>query len=158
MTNDPSLQIRLATIEDEDFIVSLIPRLTEFGPPPWRYVPDMTEYDILIILKSLHEQPEGTVIFIAEDENQAPLGFIHLFLGSDYYYKEKHANISDLIIAKDAEGRGAGQKLLQKGEEWARSHGFHWITLSVFAQNQRARDLYQRMGYGEDIMKYVKEL
>jgi hypothetical protein len=45
-----------------------------------------------------------------------------------------------------------------KGEEWARIHGFRWLTLSVFAQNLRTREIYKRLGYGEDIMKYVKEL
>jgi GNAT superfamily N-acetyltransferase len=45
-----------------------------------------------------------------------------------------------------------------KGEEWARIQGFRWLTLSVFAQNLRAREIYKRLGYGEDIMKYVKEL
>lgn len=29
---------------------------------------------------------------------------------------------------------------------------------SVIAQNARAREVYQRFGFGEDIMKYVKEL
>jgi len=51
-----------------------------------------------------------------------------------------------------------GWLLIERGEEWARSRGYRWLTLSVFAQNVRAREVYERLGYGADIMKYVKEL
>lgn len=158
MNPSPTIHIRPATLKDESFVLSLIPRLTEFGPPSWRDITAMTEYDAHIILETLHHHPEGTAIFIAEDEEKLPLGLIHLFMGSDYYNKEKHGHISDLIVAHGAEGKGVGLKLLNAGEEWARSQGFRWLTLGVFAQNQRARDLYQRAGYGEDIVKYVKVL
>jgi hypothetical protein len=47
---------------------------------------------------------------------------------------------------------------MEQGEQWAREQGYRWLTLSVFAQNVRAREVYSRLGYGEDIMKYVKEL
>ena len=153
-----SIKIRQATAEDESFILSLIPRLTAFGPPPWRHVHEMTAYDSHIILRSLHDQPEDTIILIAEDEDGTSLGLIHLFEGSDYYFKRRHGHISDLIVADEAEGRGVGKMLLETGEAWAKEKGYSWLTLSVFAQNQRAIDLYQRAGYGADIIKYVKEI
>ena len=63
-----------------------------------------------------------------------------------------------MIVAPEGEGGGIGRALIAKGEEWARAQGYRWLTLSVFAQNLRAREIYKRLGYGEDIMKYVKEL
>jgi GNAT superfamily N-acetyltransferase len=63
-----------------------------------------------------------------------------------------------VIVAPGCEGRGVGSVLIAKGEEWARAQGYRWLTLSVFVQNVRAREVYKRLGYGEDIMKYVKEL
>lgn len=158
MTLDSFVHIRLATIGDQDFIVSLIPRLTEFGPPIWRDVERMTQYDSQIIIDSLQHPSDDNAIFIAEDEGKISLGLINLFLGNDYYNKEKHGHVSDLIVAHGAEGKGVGLKLLEHGEAWARSKGFRWLTLGVFAQNQRARELYQRLGFGEDIVKYVKVL
>ncbi len=86
------------------------------------------------------------------------LGFIHLQTGTDYYNGEEHGHIADVVVAPKSEGRGIGRVLIAKGEEWARSQGYRWLTLSVFAQNLRAREVYKRLGYGEDIMKYVKEL
>ena len=158
MSTNSSIHTRAATIHDKDFIISLVPRLTEFGAPSWRDVNGMIGTDAQIITDKLNNNPAGTAIFIAEDENKIPLGFIHLVAGSDYYYKEKHGHISDIIVAGYAEGRGVGLVLMKKAEEWARAQQFRWLTLSVFAQNIRARELYKRLDYGEDIMKYVKEL
>lgn len=94
----------------------------------------------------------------AEDDQGVALGFIHLQAGEDYYYDEPHGHIANLIVAPEGEGHGIGQVLIEMGEAWARLQGFRWLTLSVFAQNLRAREIYQRLGVGEDIMRYVKEL
>jgi ribosomal protein S18 acetylase RimI-like enzyme len=111
-----------------------------------------------VLTSLLNNRSPDTASFLAEDENGHPLGFIHLQTGTDYYYHEKHGYISNLIVAPEGEGRGIGRLLMEKGEEWARAQGYRWITLSVFAQNLRAREVYKRLGYGEDIMRYVKEL
>ncbi len=152
------VQTRLATINDKDFIISLIPRLTEFGPPGWRDVDEMAAVDTQILTDKLLNNTLGTTIFIAENEDGLPLGFIHLQMGNDYYYKEKHGHISDVIVSPAASGQGIGTLLIHAAEEWARAQGFRWITLSVFAQNVKARALYNNLGYGEDIVKYVKQL
>jgi ribosomal protein S18 acetylase RimI-like enzyme len=118
----------------------------------------MIDTDIQVISDQLSDPSSDTVFFIAEDEKGIPLGFIQLHAGGDYYHHEKHGHISNVIVAREGEGRGIGSLLMQKAEEWARANGFRWLTLSVFAQNLRARDVYKKLGYGEDIMKYVKEL
>ncbi len=158
MSIDPAVRIRPAATRDKEFIISLVHRLTEFGPPPWRDAGRMYAADAKILSGHLLEQTAGTAIFIAEDDGGVPLGFIHLRTGTDHYHTEEHGHIEDLIVAPGGEGRGVGSALIAKGEEWARGRRFRWLTLSVFAQNHRARKVYDRLGYGEDMMKYVKEL
>jgi ribosomal protein S18 acetylase RimI-like enzyme len=158
MSINLNIQIRPATREDQDFILSLLPRLVEFGPPAWRDVPGMIATDRQVLRDKLNNGTPDTVFFIAEDEKGVRLGFIHLQSGNDYYNHDKHGHIANVIVAAEGEGRGIGRLLIEKGEEWARAQGFRWLTLSVFAQNLRAREVYQRLGYGEDIMRYVKEL
>jgi ribosomal protein S18 acetylase RimI-like enzyme len=153
-----NIKIRPATIEDKNFIISLVPRLVEFGPPAWRDAEQMTDFDAQALSKKLDNLPPDTAVFIAEDETGIPLGFIHLKAGADYYNQEPHGHISDVIVAPEGQGRGIGSLLMAKAEEWARAQGFRWLTLSVFAQNVRAREVYKRLGFGEDMMKYVKEL
>jgi ribosomal protein S18 acetylase RimI-like enzyme len=158
MSVNSSIQIRLASSADKDFILSLVPRLVEFGPPSWRDIHQMIDTDIEVLTDKIKDQSPNTAFFLAEDENGIPLGFIHLQTGTDYYYHEKHGHIANIIVAPEGEGRGIGRMLMEKGEEWARAQGYRWLTLSVFAQNLRAREVYKRLGYGEDIMRYVKEL
>jgi ribosomal protein S18 acetylase RimI-like enzyme len=158
MSLDSNVTIRPASISDKEFIVSLVPRLLEFGPPSWRDSAQMTASDVQMLSDKLLNQPPGSAIFIAEAADGAALGFIHLQTGTDYYKREEHGHIGDGIVAREAEGRGIGSLLIAKGEEWARSRGYRWLTLSVFAENRRAREVYKRLGYGEDMINCVKEL
>jgi ribosomal protein S18 acetylase RimI-like enzyme len=158
MSINSNIQIRPATRGDHDFIISLLPRLVEFGPPTWRDVSEMITTDTQVLSDKLINQTPDTAFFIAEDEKGVPLGFIHLQPGTDYYNHDQHGHIANIIVAPEGEGRGIGRMLIERGEQWARAQGFRWLTLSVFAQNLRAREVYKRLGYGEDIMRYVKEL
>lgn len=158
MNNISDIQIRPASRQDKEFIVPLLPRLTEFGPPAWRNIEQMIAVDTEILSDKLINKHAGTAIFIAEDSKGTRLGFIHLQPGADYYNNERHGHISDVIVAPEGEGKGIGSLLIRKGEEWAREQGYKWLTLSVFAQNKKAREVYQRLGFDEDIIKYVKVL
>ena len=158
MSKNSGIRTRPASISDKEFIISLLPRLLEFGPPSWRDVAQMTAVDTQVLSDSLLSKSPGTAIFIAEDAGGVALGFIHLQTGTDYYMREKHGHIADLVVARDGEGRGVGSALIAKGEEWARSQKYRLLTLNVFAQNVRAREIYKQQGYGEDVMKYVKDL
>jgi ribosomal protein S18 acetylase RimI-like enzyme len=155
---DLKIKTRPATIHDKEFILSLIPRLIEFGPPSWRDASNMIEVDNNVLAEKLNNPSNEAVIFIAEDDQDNPLGFIHVHSGDDYYNKEPHGHIGDIIIAPEGEGRGIGRILIEKAEEWARSRGFRWLTLTVFTQNQKAREVYKHLGFGEDVIKCVKLL
>jgi len=67
MKTAPNIKARPAIIEDKEFIVALIPRLTEFGPAGWRDAGRTTGKDIEVLSDRLLDQPPGTAIFIAED-------------------------------------------------------------------------------------------
>ncbi|HZS46862.1 MAG TPA: GNAT family N-acetyltransferase [Blastocatellia bacterium] len=155
---DAGIRIRLANIHDKPFVLSLIPRLAEFGPPRWRDADQMTARDSETLDNVLSINPPETVVFIAEDENDVPLGFIHLRADVDYFSREKYGHVSDIVITAESEGRGVGRALMIAGENWARSQGYRLISLHAFIQNVRARKLYESLGYGGDMLKYVKEL
>src|SRR5690349_1179937 len=94
------IRIRQAKPSDMDFIISILPRLSEFGPPAWRSKSEMLSVDTEVLKNHLINLSDESSIFIAEDALAIPLGFIHLHEGVDYYYKEKHGHIADLIVAK----------------------------------------------------------
>lgn len=158
MKTNSTVNIRPASIDDEAFILSLVPRLVEFNPPSWRDAEQMTAADRQILREKLSAQSADNAIFIAEDDKSVRLGVIDLQTGNDFYNREKHGHISNVVIAPEGKGRGIGSLLIEKGEQWARDLGYRWLTLSVFAQNLPAREVYERLGYGQDMMKYVKEI
>lgn len=152
------IKIRVAQIEDKEFIVSLLPRLMGFELPSWREPERMTVADTEVLICALSENSIDKAVLIAEDENKTPLGFIHLNSARDYYTHEKHGHISDVVVAPEGEGRGVGTALMAAAEDWARNKDYRWLTLNVFTKNLRARHLYEKLGYGEETMKYLKDL
>jgi ribosomal protein S18 acetylase RimI-like enzyme len=56
------------------------------------------------------------------------------------------------------DGRGIGARLLEFSEAFARDHGCRFITLGVFPGNARARALYERHGYGVELLRMTKPL
>lgn len=149
------INIRPVTPSDLPFIYTLLPSYAEFGLPPWRDAGAMLETDKVVFATALEN---GAIIFIAENQAQTPLGFVHLHPGSDHYFKEKPCHISDLIVAPAGRGQGVGKLLMAKAEEWAKNEGYEKLTLNVFAGNGRARKLYEELGFGADIVKYIKEI
>jgi len=153
------VRIRPATPADHEFIQQLAPRLLEFGPVPGRDPHEMVERDRACLAEALLAPPSApTALFIAEDEQGEPLGFVHLTTATDYYTNGATAHIADLIVAPQAAGRGVGTALVERAEEWARHEGFALLTLNVFSANEQARRLYRRLGFAEEWIRCIKRL
>ncbi len=101
---------------------------------------------------------KDTVVFVAEDPERIPLGFVHVHTARDFFTQEEHGHVSDIVVASGAEGRGVGRALMAAGEGWSRARGHRLLTLNVFAENTRARELYDRLGFAADTTKLVKVL
>ena len=157
-SHNSGLRVRPATGEDREFILALVPRLMEFGPPPWRERERMVATDLETIGRVLDAQTPSHAVFVAEDADGARLGFIHLHSAVDYFTREEHGHVSDVAVTRAGEGRGVGRALMSQGETWARERGYRLLTLHVFARNARARAVYEKLGYAEDTVKCVKEL
>ncbi|MBO0721320.1 MAG: GNAT family N-acetyltransferase, partial [Blastocatellia bacterium] len=84
------------------------------------------------------------------------LGFIHLHSSIDFFTLEEHGHISVLAVTPSGEGRGVGRTLMEAAEEWARRQGYRLLTLNAFVENHRARKLYHKLGYEEEMIKYLK--
>ena len=57
------------------------------------------------------------------------------------------AHIADVTIDEPHRGRGYGRRALELAEEEARRAGATSLTLNVYADNERARRLYEELGY-----------
>lgn len=154
----PDLRLRPARPGDLPSLLALASRLADFPVPAWRTGPQVIEAERAALTRALDTPSPDAPLFLAEDPAGRPLGFVYLETHQDYFTLRPHAHVSILAVAGTAEGRGVGRALLAAAEDWARRRGHPLITLNVFAQNSRARAIYERLGYGAETLRYVKPL
>lgn len=98
-------------------------------------------------------QAEGKSIYLIAWLDGVPVGHLNLILsGSDEeYVKEKLGVIPELnaigTYPAEMRSKGIGRKLIAKAEKICREKGFDRVGLSVDTDNNRARELYENLGY-----------
>src|SRR5687767_7808455 len=90
--------------DDKDFILGLVPRLTEFGAVPGRDTSRMVARD-RAVLTAVLEQPSAD-LYVAEDDEGRPTGFVHLTTVDDYYSDRGAGHIGDIVVTPAAVGSG----------------------------------------------------
>jgi ribosomal protein S18 acetylase RimI-like enzyme len=153
-----SLHIRVARNSDRAFILSLVPRFVAFELPAWRDREESAGGIRRDLERHLDERPETSHLFVAEIEAGEPAAFLHIVRMTDFFTGAPNCHISDLAVAPGMDGRGIGARLLEFSEAFARDHGCRFITLGVFPGNARARALYERHGYGVELLRMTKPL
>jgi GNAT superfamily N-acetyltransferase len=158
-TSEPGpLQIRRATVADQDAVFELVPRLVAFGPPEWRDAAAMSATDRKVIGAALQSLSDDPIVLIAVWNDQTVAGFLHLHSVTDYYTERKNGHVADLVVAQPYEGRGIGRRLLAAAEDWARAQRFDWLTISVFRDNTRAARTYEQMGFRPEVIRLLKPM
>jgi GNAT superfamily N-acetyltransferase len=152
------VRIRAAAAGDREFILRLAARLTEFGDVPGRDRGAMMARDRDVLATALDGGDPRAAVFVAADDEDRRLGFIHLTVAEDYYSNRETAHVADLVVAVDAAGRGVGSALLAHAEQWGKAHGFAMLTLNVFSANRAAREFYARRGFSEEWIRCVRRL
>ncbi len=137
------LAVRPATTADTDFVLGLVEAFVEFGLPPGC---DEAQHAAAFADDLRAALGSQAAIFIAEDEEREPFGFVHLPIVNDLVGRPR-AHVSDLAVSATARGRGIGAELLRFADAWARDRGARHIGLTAFASNDRALAVYRRLGY-----------
>ena len=151
-----TIRIRPYQPFDSEFILSLVTRFSEFELPEWRSKDEIDQANRIFLEEAMKELDPDSALFIAEEERGAFAGFIHLQTQTDYFNGERHGYISDLAVAREFEGQGVGRMLLETAENWTRTKGYSLLTLYVFAGNRRAQHVYEKRGFHQEVIKYVK--
>lgn len=153
----PAITIRPAVAGDTDFILALVPRFVDFALPHGRRKRETASAIRADIEHVLHDAPPGDHFFIA-DTGVTRSAFLHLQVQRDFFSGARACHVADLAVVPDCEGRGIGGALLAFAESWAGSNRCKLLTLSVFPGNARARGLYQRHGFTDDLVRMTKPL
>ena len=65
----------------------------------------------------------------------------------DHTFAQNGSEIGQLSTHPDLQSRGLGTKLIEAAEERIQRRGHEWSILGVEVDNERARHLYERLGY-----------
>lgn len=98
------------------------------------------------------------VIFVCE-ENNGVLGYIH---GSPYelLFSESLVNVLGFVVKEKYRNQGIGSMLIERLEQWGKSHGFSGIKLLSHPSRIQAHRFYERRGYmfTKDQKNFIKNL
>lgn len=85
-------------------------------------------------------------LFVAEDRDAGVVGWAHVSVN---YLIEvgTRAELNGLIVAEGQRSRGAGARLLEAAEAWARKHGCPSMSVRSNVIRERAHKFYERQGY-----------
>lgn len=86
------------------------------------------------------------IIFVAERNGSGLAGYIEAFpfrtIGSN-----PRIEIGSLVVDESCRSQGVGHLLMDRAEEWARSHGFKEAGLRSNVIRDRAHCFYENLGY-----------
>jgi GNAT superfamily N-acetyltransferase len=98
--------------------------------------------------------PSRNALFVAEikraGENRRAAGsltgWLHVSI-TNLLEVDARAEVNGLIVAEGQRSLGAGARLLEAAEEWARTHGCGSVNLRSNVIRERAHKFYERQGY-----------
>ena len=87
-------------------------------------------------------------VFVAESTDDAArvVGWIHVSV-SHLLESDMRAEVNGLVVAEGQRSAGAGAKLLEAAEEWARKRGCGGMNVRSNVIRERAHRFYERQGY-----------
>ena len=102
------------------------------------------------LISSLRNHPT-VLVLLAFDERRA-VGVAVCFFGFSTFQALPLLNIHDLAVVPGYRGKGIGRALLDAVEAYAQDRGCCKLTLEVQDDNQRARRVYDRFGFGDFVL------
>jgi GNAT superfamily N-acetyltransferase len=158
VTRPREFVIRVATAADHEFVLATARRLAEFGPPPWRTADEVVAREQRALEEFFAGPKPGMAIFVAAGPDGDRLGFVYLTTEEEYFTGAPEGHVDIIAVAAAGEGKGVGSALLGVAERWAVALGYRRLTLNVFEGNRHAREVYERVGYQVETLRYVKAL
>jgi len=85
-------------------------------------------------------------LFVAERPGEPLLGWLHIYRCL-LVHTDPEAQIGGLVVDAAVRRSGAGHRLMQAAEQWAREQGCCAIYLRSHITRRDAHQFYQKMGY-----------
>ena len=151
-------RIRPGRPDDLEAMLAILPRLAEFELPPRRRPEELWASDAATLRAWAEAGDEALIVLVAEHEAHGVVGLALVRLQPEFTSRAPGAHLEAIGVAPAADGHGLGRRLLAEAERAAAAAGARSMTLHVFANNERARSVYERTGYDGELLRYVKHL
>ncbi|HCT2507651.1 TPA: GNAT family N-acetyltransferase [Aeromonas dhakensis] len=144
-----SLEIRKAREQDIDAILELNRQIGEihFTQAPQVFCPPSPEERAFLLAAIA---AEGRLFCVAEQDG-AVAGFLTARIDINesipFLSKEPICRIGTLVVDEGHRSRGIGKALIAHCDEWGKAQGASQLRLEVMAFNERAKALYERLGF-----------
>lgn len=150
--------IRTAIAADREASLALLPELSDFDVPAYRN-PDHTWHgDAKLLEQFFKQQTPDTHALVYEDAQTNIQGISIYTMRSELLSGEPSAHLEVLVVNPDARRQGIGKRLIEATETTAKALGATSLTLHVFANNKRARSLYQACEFKEELLRCYKPI
>lgn len=162
MSKNSAHLIRPAEHKDCTTIAELLPELAAFDVPKGRNPRDLWEGDLETLNRWRDGKEPQVLVHVAEAQSEEKAGAIEGFtmvrLREELMSHEPSSHLEAIVVSESARGTGLGRRLLENAEQQAKAAGAGSITLHVFGNNERARAVYRKLGYDEELIRNIKYL
>ena len=149
-------KIQEAESNHRDAVLKLLPRLADFQIPKKRKLEELWQGDAVLVKQHFDEKNRDTRIWIAVDDTDHVLGTLLLRFNQDPLNEQSNAHVEVLDVSDEADGNGGATRLLEMAEAETRKQQAFSLSLNVFSNNERARSLYQKFGFDEEMIRCIK--
>jgi ribosomal protein S18 acetylase RimI-like enzyme len=136
------IEMAVATRQDQADIIPMMMAFNDIEGIAWR--PSVM---VPALRRLLDDQRIGSMLIARDAESGAPVGYALATFGFDIEFGGRDAFITEIFVAPPARRRGVGQALLDAVVGRLSSEGIEAIHLMVRPDNDRARALYERLGF-----------
>ena len=151
-----SIRVEAADPQDCEAMLELFPRLASFELPNGRNPGHLWGGDAEMLRDWASAGKDDCLVHVAKDSDGLIVGVTMVTLGPELLSHAPSAHLEVIVVAENAEGRGVGKALLDAAEAGARERGALSMSLHVFATNVRARRVYERAGFDEELIRCIK--
>lgn len=149
---------RIADSGDLAAIQLLLPRLANFPAPRRLTTDDVWRYDGVVVAQWAAGERPQTWIRVAIDLAGDVVGAAVGSLVDDSFTGKPAVHLEVVVIHERADGHGLGRRLMAEIEADGRQRGAAVMSLNVMVANDRARSLYERLGFEEEMIRASKPL
>ena len=137
-------------------MLELLPQLADFEVPAKRNPKDLWRSDAELLDQVAAGRAPMSFAEVVVDEQDTPLGLILVTLRDELMSHAPSAHLEAIVVAPEARGAGLGAMLLARAEQAAEAKGAKSLSLHVFANNTRARALYDKLSYDSELIRAIK--